>query len=101
VLLFVIDVSPTMTRRDPQTKSSPLTEALECAYNIMLERVISSPRDKIGVFLYGTQQTVPDTNYPNIYTLLALDSPDAMSIKELRDIIHGFYLPRQKRVKRG
>ena len=43
-----------MMENDPKSKKCAVAEALECAYQLMLERIISQPRDKIGVFLYGT-----------------------------------------------
>lgn len=75
---------------------SPATAALKCAYHLMQQRIISNPRDMIGVLLYGTKLskfydededgrgTLP---YPHCYLLMDLDVPAASDIKRLRTLV--------------
>jgi ATP-dependent DNA helicase 2 subunit 1 len=73
---------------------SPALAALKCAYTIMQQRIISNPKDMIGVMLYGTEetklkdQTGLDTSvYPHCYLLTDLDVPSAEDVKTLKAIV--------------
>jgi ATP-dependent DNA helicase 2 subunit 1 len=52
---------------------SPTTAAIKCAYQIMQQRIISNPKDMMGVLLFGTEKSKfqdEDMNsYPNCYLL--------------------------------
>lgn len=74
-------------------KESPATAALKCAYHLMQQRIISNPRDMIGVLLYGTQDSKfynedegsgGDLSYPHCYLFTDLDVPSADEVKDLR-----------------
>lgn len=76
-----------------RVEESPTTAALKCAYHLMQQRIISNPRDMIGVLLYGTQASKfydEDENsrggltYPHCYLFTDLDVPSAREVKELR-----------------
>ena len=62
-VLFAIEVSDSMLRKPPTSDSrkadtnSPLLAALKCAYHLMQQRIISNPRDLMGILLYGTEST--------------------------------------------
>ncbi|EAW12849.1 putative DSB repair complex subunit Ku70 [Aspergillus clavatus NRRL 1] len=98
-VLFAIEISDSMiTPRplsDPKKKvvESPATAALKCAYHLMQQRIISNPRDMIGVLLYGTQASKfydedensrGDLSYPHCYLFTDLDVPSAREVKDLR-----------------
>lgn len=80
---------------DPKksAKESPATAALKCAYHLMQQRIISNPRDMIGILLFGTQASKfynededgrGDLSYPHCYLFTDLDVPSANEVKELR-----------------
>lgn len=98
-VLFAIDISNSMltprSSSDPKkpVKESPATAALKCAYHLMQQRIISNPRDMIGVLLFGTQESKfynedensrGDLSYPHCYLFTDLDVPSAHEVKELR-----------------
>jgi ATP-dependent DNA helicase 2 subunit 1 len=78
-------------------KESPATAALKCAYHLMQQRIISNPRDMIGVLLYGTEtsklydedeESRGDLSYPHCYLFTDLDVPAADDVKELRSLVN-------------
>lgn len=74
-------------------KETPTTAALKCAYHLMQQRIISNPRDMMGILLFGTRETKfynedensrGDLSYPHCYLFTDLDVPSAHEVKELR-----------------
>jgi ATP-dependent DNA helicase 2 subunit 1 len=101
-LLFAIDVSKSMLKPPPPSDSknadadSPTAAALKCAYQIMQQRIISTPKDKMGVLLFNTEQSKfqeDDANsrgslsYPHCYLLNDLDIPSAEDVKALKSVV--------------
>ncbi|EXJ83876.1 ATP-dependent DNA helicase 2 subunit 1 [Capronia coronata CBS 617.96] len=100
-VLFAIEVSESMLRVPPASsskkgdRSSPLLVALKCAYHLMQQRIISTPRDKMGILLYGTEASKfydEDENsrggwsFPHCYLLTDLDVPEADDVKALKEL---------------
>ncbi|KAH8803277.1 SPOC like C-terminal domain-containing protein [Xylogone sp. PMI_703] len=101
-VLFAIDISKSMLAPPPPSDSkndaqdSPALAALKCAYMIMQQRIISNPKDMIGVLLFGTekskfQEDHADSQsglaYPHCYLFTDLDVPAAGDVKELRELV--------------
>lgn len=102
-ILFAIEVSASMLQKpeSPQKSSksdtnSPLSAALRCAYHILQQRIISAPRDLMGIVLYGTQlskfyeedeSTRGGWSFPHCYILMDLNIPDAEDIKTLKSLV--------------
>lgn len=100
-VLFAIDVSASMLTPPPSSddkkadKDSPTAAALKCAYQIMQQRIISHPKDMMGVLLFGTEKskfqgeenTGGTISYPHCYLLSDLDVPSAEDVKALRSIV--------------
>jgi ATP-dependent DNA helicase 2 subunit 1 len=77
-------------------KDSPTAAAIKCAYQIMQQRIISSPKDMMGVLLFGTEKSKfqnEDENsrggiqYPHCYLLSDLNIPAAEDVKTLKAIV--------------
>jgi ATP-dependent DNA helicase 2 subunit 1 len=100
-VLFAIEVSDSMLKVPPSSGSkkddhnSPLLAALKCAYHLMQQRIISTPKDLMGILLYGTEATKfydEDENsrggwsFPHCYLLTDLDVPEADDIKALKNL---------------
>ncbi|KAK5046229.1 hypothetical protein LTR84_008372 [Exophiala bonariae] len=98
-VLFAIEVSASMLKVPSSSgsknddKNSPLLAALKCAYHLMQQRIISNPKDLIGIVLYDTEATKfydEDENsrggwsFPHCYLLTELDVPEAEAVKELK-----------------
>ncbi|KAM0125067.1 hypothetical protein ACHAO1_010780 [Botrytis cinerea] len=99
-VLFVIDVSESMLTPPPPSDSkkadtdSPTLAALKCAHMIMQQRIISSPKDMMGIMLYGTEETkfkdqsgLDTSVYPHCYLLTDLDIPSAKDVRALKEIV--------------
>ncbi|ORY65189.1 SPOC like C-terminal domain-containing protein [Pseudomassariella vexata] len=96
-LLFAIEVSDSMMKKPPPSddkkadKDSALSAALKCAYQVMQQRIISSPKDMMGILLFGTEKTkfLDESNlgYPHCYVYTPLDVPDAVDVKKLRSLV--------------
>lgn len=101
-ILFAIDVSKTMLRPPPPSdskkadKDSATAAALKCAYHLMQQRIISNPKDMMGILLFGTEQSKfqdDDPNsrgglaYPHCYLLTDLDVPSAEDVKALKSLV--------------
>lgn len=77
---------------------SPAIAALKCAYELMQQRIISNPKDMMGVLLFGMEKSKFDSDeidtdeglaYPHCYLLADLDVPDALAVKTLKTIAQG------------
>lgn len=103
-VIFAIDVSESMLKPPPPSESkksdtdSPAAAALKCAYQIMQQRIISNPKDMMGVLLFNTKDSKfqeDDLNgrgslqYPHCYLLNDLDIPSADDVKALKSIVEG------------
>lgn len=98
---MAIEVSESMLRPPPATESkkadldSPIEAALKCAYHLMEQRIISNPKDMMGILLFGTQKTKfhneenrrNGLGYPNCYVFTDLDIPAAADVKLLKALV--------------
>lgn len=78
---------------DKQSPESPAKAAIKCAYSLMQQRIISHPKDMMGVLFFGTkaskfytenEDSRGDLAYPHCYLFTDLDIPDAGDVKKLR-----------------
>ncbi|KAG0331408.1 X-ray repair cross-complementing protein 6, partial [Podila humilis] len=84
-ILFVIDCSPSMHEPD-QDGEIPFKTAIKCAMTVLLNKIISSDSDLVGVVLYGTAKSENSNNFSNIYVLQDLEAPNVHKIKQLESI---------------
>jgi ATP-dependent DNA helicase 2 subunit 1 len=43
-----------MVKTAPDEDTSALKTALQCAYDLLLQKIISNPNDMMGILLFGT-----------------------------------------------
>ncbi len=100
-VLLAIEVSESMLQPPPASDSkkadrdSPVQAALKCAYHLMEQRIISNPKDMMGILLFGTEKTKfqVDANgrsglgYPHCYLFTDLDIPSADDVKTLKELV--------------
>ncbi|KAK7958465.1 ATP-dependent DNA helicase II subunit 1 [Apiospora saccharicola] len=100
-LLFAIDVSKTMQKAPPASDDkkadtdSGLTAALKCAYQVMQQRIISNPKDMMGILLFNTEKSKSNDEhdergslgYPHCYVYVPLDVPAADDVKKLKSLV--------------
>ncbi|KAH8912496.1 putative DSB repair complex subunit Ku70 [Coniochaeta sp. PMI_546] len=100
-VLFAIDVSKSMAKppageggKKKGDTDSALSAALKCAYQLMQQRIISQPKDMMGVLLFGTEKSKfrdedGRSGYPHCYLFQDLDVPSAEDVKALRALVEG------------
>ncbi|KAL7915666.1 SPOC like C-terminal domain-containing protein [Trichoderma velutinum] len=100
-VLLAIEVSPSMLEPPPASSSkkadrdSPVQAALKCAHHLMEQRIISNPKDMMGILLFGTEKTKfreekdgrGGLGYPNCYLFTDLDVPAADDVKALKALV--------------
>ena len=99
-VLFAIEINSSMLRKPPASEDKKADRdcaaiaALKCAHQLMQQRIISNPNDKMGIVLFGTELSkFGDDNeaggpqFPHCYLLMDLDRPSAEDIKQIRSIV--------------
>ena len=101
-MLFAIEVSESMLAEPQPSESkradrqSPVLAALTSAYHLMQQRIISQPKDMMGVLLYGTEASKfydegkssrGSLSYPGCYLLIDLDVPEADTVRALKRLV--------------
>ncbi|KAI9167195.1 ATP-dependent DNA helicase II subunit 1 [Paramyrothecium foliicola] len=100
-VLLAIEVSESMLKPPPASNSkkadrdSPVLAALKCAYHLMEQRIISSPKDMMGILLFGTEKSKfynddsgrAGLGYPHCYLFTDLDIPAADDVKALKALV--------------
>ena len=100
-VLFAIEVSDSMLKKPNSSSkkadtSSPLEAAMKCAYHLMQQRIISAPKDLMGILLYGTaaskfygedETSRGGWSFPHCYLLTDLDIPEAEDVKALKSLV--------------
>lgn len=82
---------------------SSVQAALKCASRLIQQRIISNPKDMMGILLFGTQgskfydeeagvssseqQSKGSLSYPHCYLLMDLDVPSAQDVRFIRDLV--------------
>ncbi|KFA77209.1 hypothetical protein S40288_04581 [Stachybotrys chartarum IBT 40288] len=100
-VLLAIEVSASMLKTPPASDSkkadcdSPVLAALKCAHHLMEQRIITNPKDMMGILLFGTEKSKfqGDSNgsntmvYPHCYLFMDLDVPAAEDVKALKALV--------------
>jgi ATP-dependent DNA helicase 2 subunit 1 len=77
------------------SKDSAVVAALKSAHKVMQQRIISNPKDQMGIILFGTEKTkyldldgkTSVLSYPHCYVYTPLDVPSAEEVKQLRGLV--------------
>ncbi|KAI1503123.1 SPOC like C-terminal domain-containing protein [Biscogniauxia marginata] len=96
-LIFAIHVNDSMLEPPPKSddkkadKDPAVYAALKCAYQVMQQRIISNPKDMMGIILFGTEKTKfrddQHLAYPHCYVYTDLDIPAAEDVKALKSLV--------------
>jgi ATP-dependent DNA helicase 2 subunit 1 len=100
-ILLAIDVSESMLKPPPASdakkadRDSAVIAALKCAYHLMQQRIISHPKDMMGILLFGTEKSKLQDDgsgrvglaYPHCYLFTDLDIPAAEDVKALKSLV--------------
>ncbi|KAB8772362.1 hypothetical protein FH972_026652 [Carpinus fangiana] len=87
---------PPPSDRKKADHDAATSAALKCAYTLMQQRIISNPKDMMGILLFGTRDSKfheddPRSSgaflYPHCYLLSDLDVPAAEDVKRLRAVV--------------
>lgn len=76
-----------------KAEDSAIAAALKCAYQIMQQRIISQPKDMMGILLFGTEKSKfrDESNgrsaYPHCYLYIDLDVPSAEDVMTLKNLV--------------
>ncbi|GJN91425.1 hypothetical protein Rhopal_004446-T1 [Rhodotorula paludigena] len=98
------DPTPTSSARPPPTQAthgssvgwkgkpakSKMEECLRCAYAMMKRKVISSPKDYVGILIWNTAKEAKlttDSLYPDCYVVQEVQPITAENIRKLKDLL--------------
>ncbi|KAG0031071.1 X-ray repair cross-complementing protein 6 [Podila clonocystis] len=84
-VLFVIDCSPPMLQPD-QEDEIPFKTAIKCARAVLMNKIVATETDLVGIVLYGTAKSKNSNNFENIYVLQDLEEPNVHKILQLDSI---------------
>ncbi|KAK9357865.1 SPOC like C-terminal domain-containing protein [Lipomyces starkeyi] len=92
-ILYCIEVSPSMLATINPAEADDGTEptsaarvALESAYMMLQQRIISQPSDAFGILLFGTKDQT-DPAYESCLMLMDLAVPESSEIKYIKEIL--------------
>lgn len=87
---------PPLSESKKADRQSPVLAALTSAYHLMQQRIISQPKDMMGILLYGTEasnfydegeKSRGSLSYPGCYLLTDLDVPAAETVRALKRLV--------------
>lgn len=91
-VILLVDATGPMFRNDhasDEDEFSPFQKCMKCAKSVMMNKIISSDKDLLGIVLYGTNKHQNSSDFKNIYTLQELDMPDANRILQIEGLEKG------------
>jgi ATP-dependent DNA helicase 2 subunit 1 len=76
-----------MFRSSGGAEDAPFELCLKCVKSVLLNKIVSSEKDLVGVVLYGTDKSQNKSDFKHVYVLQDLDTPDAPRIKQIEDML--------------
>ncbi|XP_054279924.1 X-ray repair cross-complementing protein 6 isoform X2 [Macrosteles quadrilineatus] len=90
-VIFLIDARSSMYTKDiEEDDNQNLTRinlALKCCRQQLMNKIIAKMRDLVGVVLFGTEKSDPETKTSNVTLLQELNYPGAPAIKKLEELL--------------
>lgn len=84
-VIFLIDATKSMFIATDEEDA--FTQCLKAAKSTMLNKITSSPKDKVGVVLFGTEKDSNPSGFKNVYVIQALECPGATTVLNLESLI--------------
>lgn len=85
-LLLLIDATKPMFTKYDGDDLSPFQKCMICAKSVLMNKIISSEKDLIGIILFGTDKYKNSSDFKNVYHLQELEMPDAKRILEIESL---------------
>ena len=76
-----------MVEYDPVSNSSGMKNAIKCAENVLLDKIVSASDGYVGVCFYNTKQRRNPSDFDSVYIYADLDVPDPQTIIGLEEIV--------------
>eukprot|EP00117_Sycon_ciliatum_P030500 scpid60044/ scgid24025/ X-ray repair cross-complementing protein 5; 5&apos; ATP-dependent DNA helicase 2 subunit 1; ATP-dependent DNA helicase II 70 kDa subunit; DNA repair protein XRCC6; Ku autoantigen protein p70 homolog len=87
-VILLIDCSLPMFQKSEDAEEGCCFElCIKCAKSVLMNKIISSDKDLVGVVLFGTEKHKNSSDFKNIFVLQDLDQPDAQRILELENML--------------
>lgn len=84
-ILFLIDATESMF--EDTDSGTAIMQCLQAAKSAMLNKITSSPKDLVGVILFGTDKDSNPNRFKNVFVLQELESPGAETVLKLEKLI--------------
>ncbi|KAL1416728.1 hypothetical protein MTO96_000677 [Rhipicephalus appendiculatus] len=84
-ILFLIDATEGMF--EEVDGDTAFMQCIKAAKSTMLNKITSSPKDLVGIILFGTDKDNNPNRFKNVYVLQDLESPGAESVLKLEKLI--------------
>lgn len=76
-----------MVEYDPVSKTSGLKNAIKCAENVLLDKIVSADDGYVGICFYNTKERRNPSDFDSVYVYADLDVPDPQTIIGLEEIV--------------
>lgn len=86
-IIFLIDASSENMHKLGSFEDTPFRMALKCMHATLKQKILGSPRDVLGILLFGTENKVGVRDFDNQALLLPVDVPKAKAILRLETLL--------------
>lgn len=91
-LILLIDATRPMFRKNSEyfeDEFTPFVKCMKCAKSVLMNKIISSDKDLLGIVLFGTEKQQNSSDFKNIFNLQELDMPDANRVLQIEALETG------------
>jgi ATP-dependent DNA helicase 2 subunit 1 len=86
-IIFLIDCESSMHAILEEEKTTPLTTILKVIESFLKTKIITNEKDSFGIVLFNTFKSNNDMNLDGVNNYLKISTPEATTIKKIKDII--------------
>ncbi|CAG0884455.1 unnamed protein product [Darwinula stevensoni] len=86
-LVFLLDATASMFEPLLSGADEAIKQCLECVKRTLMNKIISSDSDLVGVVLFGTEKSKNIYNFEHVLVLVDLSCPSADSIKKVESFL--------------